>query len=863
MEAVHSKKHKWWLRPAVWAFVIPVVSLLILYAVKEVFPFGNRIYVRMDFYHQYAPFVKEFCRRISEGESLLYAWEYGLGTNYWAHYAYYLASPVNWILALVPESFVIEAMNVTMVLRAGCAGVTFVYFLKEQHKENMAMAVFGIFYALSGYYIAYACNIIWMDGYALFPLAALGVLRIAKGKSAVCYTVSMLICTFSNFYLAVIIGICCVFWLAICLFTGRKKSVKRVFAAIGRFTLATLLFISICAVILLPVALALANTPAGESAFPEKTEFYFAFYQLLERMCMNTDSVLKGSDLPNLYASVLVLLLLPMYFGNKTVRIRDKVVYGLALLFLLISFELNYLDYIWHGLHFPNSFPARQSFFYIFLVLGLGYEAYVKRRKLQGKIVYPVIALALVGILWIVTVINDQSAGLMVYLCTFIFLAVYGVLFCCEKVMPPKLFLGLLLGICCVECGMNLGVSGLDSLVSRTAYTEDDPETELLLSEIMPEENTFYRMEELDRRTVNDAGWDGYYGGSYFSSTMPGGVKEWYDAFGMRNSSVSYSYDGATPLVSSLLGVRYVFASEEAYRPGNTFTESDRTTESETMFLYENQTVLPLGYVVPEHLEEQFRYHYSNPFITQNSFAKAVLQEPVVLFTPVEQYEEIGVPDFDTGAGAENSTDGGEDAKKQFYIDIPEGANVFLYVTTYMEAIEVEITELDSGISEVREYDDLNFKKILSLGVSDVKRRIKITSADASVKDFHFYSYEMNEEVLRRICAALGSQPMELHEFSETKLIGSIDVQEEGVLLLSIPYDAGWSIKVDGKEAEAFPWKDAFLGLKLETGYHEIEFSYCPEGLKEGLVISVLGCLTALLYMCGSRKKQKRKQIKP
>ena len=134
--------------------------------------------------------------------------------------------------------------------------------------------------AFIGYYLAYSGNVIWMDGYALFPLVALGVKRIAKGKSATLYTVSMLISTFSNFYLAVIMGMCCVLWLIICLINERRQTFKAVCLAIGRFTLSTLLYVGMCAVILLPVASALMNTPAGDSSFPEKTEFYFAFYDI-------------------------------------------------------------------------------------------------------------------------------------------------------------------------------------------------------------------------------------------------------------------------------------------------------------------------------------------------------------------------------------------------------------------------------------------------------------------------------------------------------------------------------------------------------------------------------------------------------
>ncbi len=860
MKELHNSKKRRMPNPATIAFLVPVLILMLVYIIRGVFPYGDKIYVRMDFYHQYAPFVKEFCRHILNGESLLYAWEFGLGTNYWAHYAYYLASPLNWLIVLIPGDYVIEAMNLLLILRAGVAGSAFVYFLGDARKKNITMAVFGIFYALSGYYLAYSCNVIWMDGYALFPLVALGIKRIAHGKSAKLYTVSMLICTFSNFYLAVIMGICCVLWLMISLIAGKRKTCKTVLVAVGRFVLSTLLYVGMCAVILLPVAAALMNTPAGESSFPEATESYFAVYELFERMCMNVPNNLKGSDLPNIYATVFALVLLPMYFGNPSIRRKDKIVYGIVLVFLLVSFQINVLDYLWHGLHFPNSFPARQSFFYIFLVLIMGYEAFAKRKRLSLKVIYiavPVLAV-LTGVAWIFLGKDNDYNGIHIYLCTILFVLLYGILFILERKKAGKKILVVILVACCLEVGVHTCVTGLESVMSRTSYTEDDTETRRLLAEIMPGEDEFYRLEEQDRHTVNDAAWDGYYGASYFSSTMPGGVKEWYDAFGMRNSSVSYSYEGATPLVTSLLGIRYVFASEDEFYPGNTFEESQLIVNGEVMHIYENTTVLPLGYMVEPELENGFEYNFSNPFISMNDYASAVLGEDIKLFQTVAQYREINSLEINMGAGIEGELEVSEEEKQRVALDVPAGENVFIYVTTYMDAIDVELHNEETGEISRRHYDDLKFKKIISIGVKEYDRTVIVSSADAGVNEVNFYANKMNDTVLKRICEVLGAQPMEIQEFSDTCLTGTIDVKEEGVLLLSIPYDRGWTVTVDGEKVETFAWKDAFLALELTEGSHTLEFSYCPVGFKEGMIVSVVSSSIALAILGYSFLKKKR-----
>ena len=63
-----------------------------------------------------------------------------------------------------------------------------------------------------------------------------------------------------------------------------------------------------------------------------------------------------------------------------------------------VSFANNYLDFIWHGFHFPDSLPGRQSYLFIFVVLMMGFETYRKKRviKMWHIIVATVISLILI-----------------------------------------------------------------------------------------------------------------------------------------------------------------------------------------------------------------------------------------------------------------------------------------------------------------------------------------------------------------------------------------------------------------------------------------------------------------------------------
>ena len=85
------------------AFFVPVIIMIIIFAQRGIFPFGEESFLRTDMYHQYAPFFSEFQYKLTLGGSLLYSWDIGMGVNFAALYSYYLASPLNWLIVLCPK----------------------------------------------------------------------------------------------------------------------------------------------------------------------------------------------------------------------------------------------------------------------------------------------------------------------------------------------------------------------------------------------------------------------------------------------------------------------------------------------------------------------------------------------------------------------------------------------------------------------------------------------------------------------------------------------------------------------------------------------------------------------------------------
>ena len=100
------------------------------------------------------------------------------------------------------------------------------------------------------------------------------------------------------------------------------------------------------------------------------------------------------------------------------------------------------------------------------------------------------------------------------------------------------------------------------------------------------------------------------------------------------------------------------------------------------------------------------------------------------------------------------------------------------------------------------------------------------------------------------------SRSMEVTAFSDTRVAGTVIAAEDGVMMLTTPYDKGWRVKVDGEEVETRAVDDGFLSFDLTAGVHDIEMRYMPEWFLVGLMISLASLLTLILLQLVLRRRQ-------
>ncbi len=135
-----------------------------------------------------------------------FTYNVGIGSNFAVLTGYYMASPVNLILYLVPERSLMEYIAVVIWLKISLCGFTSYYYFENKSEKNGFFALFfSLFYAFSGYMAAYYYNIMWLDSIVLAPIIVLGLEKLIKEGKTTCYLWSLALALFSNFYIGYMI----------------------------------------------------------------------------------------------------------------------------------------------------------------------------------------------------------------------------------------------------------------------------------------------------------------------------------------------------------------------------------------------------------------------------------------------------------------------------------------------------------------------------------------------------------------------------------------------------------------------------------------------------------------------------------
>lgn len=846
------------------SFFLPMIILEIAYAAHGIFPFGNRSLLIIDLYHQYAPFVSDLQDKFRSFSSLFYSWTGGLGISFLPLFAYYLASPLNFITVLFPKEYLSEAILVLTLLKIGLAGVCFSIYLNGIHREkNLVTAAFSLLYALSGYVLIFSWNIMWMDAIYLLPLIMLGLVRLIRDGRGFLFSIALAVTLISNFYISFFVCFFILLYYPVCLF--QYHSFKKPSLLIKRtleFAEFSLLSAGLSAIILLPTYIALKSTSAANNLFPKTIEHYFDFFDFISRhFTAATPSIREG--MPNLYCGIIILILLPIYFFSKSIKLKEKFLHIALLMILIISFNINTLNFIWHGLHFPNQIPYRFSFVYIFLVLSIAYAAFKRINEFTGKQIGAICA-SILALVLISQKFDDLKLDYFTFYASVISIILYAAALTIDRsnnIRHSHRFLMILLVIIVeMTANTNITIYNIDineGYSSRDGYSSGKEAAQIRsrIASINAEDKSFFRLEIVPPKTTNDPFLYNYRGLSYFSSTAPKQPVRMLENLGYHSNSInSCGYEGSTAVLDSFFGIKYLI-----YRSMNIEERLyKKIAQTDELTVFMNPYALPLGFQAPKEMEK-FYSSSSNPFDVQNNLIKEICGVKDILF-PIGQKQgahyNLAINSSDTRYYSFTRTNKENSSTAKIKVLVEKDQQVYLYYKApYNMKGSGFVTLNDKKI-------DFNprHSTIINLGFcksgTTPELQIDFNKESPESGRFEVYASSLDVQALENAINLIRQKSMTVESYTNTSIRGSAEASDTGLMIMTVPYDKGWHVRVDGREVKTLAIDNCLLSFELEKGKHEIELRFLPEKFLMGLIITTVSILLLVILFVKKRKPQ-------
>ena len=890
------------------AFFLTMLSLILVFLINQIVPFGERNVLTYDLGSQYAPFLLELKHTVTGGGSILYSRSIGMGSNTIGIFAYYLSSPLNILTLVFPDSMIQELVTVLTILKLSFAGAFMTWLLERKFKSEDKMSMlFGMMYPLCTYAIAFMFNIMWLDGFALLPLLILVIEEyIRERRKWPVLTLLLLLLFISGYYMAYMVGIFSfIYIVSVSAYQGRFKNGEDGLKSIGFFILSALTAALMSAFLLLPAGIQTLNNPdlsARDTGSLMQPEFKMISMldQLMEKGAGN---IIR--NLPLVFSGMTVLFLCILFFLNPKIKRSLKVAVAAAFAFGVLSFQLPVLKLAWHLFDEPNCFDYRYSYLFTFVMILVAYYSYLNMHLVRPRHFF--ISL---GIIFGMAVLSQNFGKMAKEDSTFFATVIFAILICfllygktLEKwpesiANLKKLGTGILAMVIVVEivvfnprCLMPDVYADLQD-ASKFSSMITDLDT---LSEKIEDSDSY--------RTELHQPWYYLIGSNNLPFyTNQHGIGSFATMTNRRTAhflkqlgyNVLYNYascfhDNVILPADSLLGVRYIITESED------LSDLELISEKNTLRLYENRYAFPEAFLIREDAgsfdgfalekddEVKDYFTFQEEWFTSLSGVDAsdiydsftANWQPVNGQLSVTPPEKALVPADTFGNDLNNESRDFTAETLKFYLRNNAKSPFMLRAIVTADrdgALYLEVPYLycqcstDIYVNEKAVYTGISdscYTRVLHLGNFTKGEEVKVEircNEDLFGCLEPIFAYVQPEAVERQKDVMTSG----MHSIIVNDGHYDIDVEakEDSSLLITASYEKGWTAYVDGQKTEVSAYQDAFLSIPIPAGAHRVELRFTPPGLKAGLIASAAGvaAFVVVSVLLTGKKSEKKKR---
>lgn len=844
-----------------WPAPIATAALtLLLFFLFDLYPFENQTLAWCDMKQQVIPFLLDFQNILKGNADFLLNTQNAGGMSFLGVFFFFVSSPFTFLVLFVPAEQMYLFANILVLLKMALCSFTAALFFRHRFSNlnSMQILALSIMYAFGGYTMLYFQNMVWLDVMAMFPILMIGLDRLIRQRKPLCYALSLAAIMVLNFYLTYMVVIFVVLAFGIYLRLTQEKAEER------RQSVLLLGISTICALL-----------ATGVVWLPSLFQYLSS-----ARTVGLIESISSGTLLTSFYTTLPILLCSAGVFAalaclNPLKCWRDSHMRSLLILWVLLVVPLfiEPINKMWHTGSY-QAFPARYG--YMTALLGLLFlaKAISDLNREEGRFlhqdwpgisigIFLFASMSLVAYLLLYyryrdlsvytrTLWLDENAVLyfllftvLAILCYYLILYLYR-----HQYLTKKYFsLFLLLLACC------------ESVFSGSVFIGSAANPVSFYSSVFDLKD---KIDDTDLYRVKN-------GHKYFDVNLLGGINyptlNHYTSltdedfmFAMKRMGYSsywmeVSSHGGTELTDALWGNRYTIKREyETTDRDHILYQNDRYA------LVKNQELMSFGTVIQSDNISELKDlpSMTRREIQQYLFTKVFGSEEQL----TEEYEPSSTTNlfvYDTGSQMELVRENSEkDGDLEYHILVEGTQTLYLdcfdQVTNHLTEPAYKSLRVSVNDETVAyQYPTQQENGLLNLGTfTDETVDIRVSV----LRDFHAKSFGVFGMNLETLDAAEASAPKVQLTQNGNSISGTVQASgNHPYLLLPLSYQKGYSFQVnEEKSAEASQVFGDMIAIPLEQGENKVTITFVPQGLKPGILLSVLGIFALLGFWLFLRK---------
>lgn len=831
--------------------VIPPLAvlavMLIVFKASGMYPFGEGSVSWCDMTQQVVPLLMDFKDVLDGKSSLFLNLNNAGGMNFYGVFFFFLASPFSFLIKFVDKGDIFTFVNILVILKLMTAAFTSALYFRLCRKEldGGYVIALSLIYALCGYGMLFYQNLIWLDMMYLFPILMISLDVLVHKSNNIPYIIIVTLMMAVNFYISYMTVLFIILFMALYVFRNGKSENRA--AICVKFVSGSLIAALLSAVIWLPCLIQYLTSGRGESVV---------------ETIVNSDFITSYKTvLPLLFCSGFIFMLVGFHALNGSRRCQRANSYLIMFALLLIPFFIEPINKMWHTGNYM-SFPARYGFITIFIGLICCAEFLQNREDISKKVGIGKALAGYVGAaillelyyIFSVKFIDENFEDLSHYTSSLwgndasfesnaqlfaVSVIVFGLLyFAFYKGYIDKRFFTIVL------CAAVVFESAGNVKIYMTSYAERNPEKTQSIAEITDlagkiDDDGFYRV-ATDGKLMdyNMVGALGYPSLSHYTSLTDREFMFNQKKLGYTTVWMEVGSCGGTELTDALYSVGYRIVRGQGENP--VYTNGEYSIEKLPYSL-------GLGLITEADLSDSEEI--------PSGITRAQVQEYLfeTLFPGqgelISEYEYSEDSYGITNQNGRYVIDSGGAVKYSFYVDGRQSvyADCFDRFSNdlseeYFESFSITV----NGRSVTSNYPTTTNNGVIKLGEFE-DQQVEVTlNCKKSVSCYSFGVFGLD---LNKLETAVESSESAGFTADGGKLTSSCTVSGDKTCVLSIPYEEGFTVKVNGEKVEYAKAVGDFISFELSDGENEIEISFIPKGFYVGLALSVMGAAAFVLYI--------------